>query len=68
MKEVPDREMDGEGGAGPAELGELLARRHGAGLHGGAGQDDRLGDLGQGELQLEAGGGGGIGGDAGQTS
>ena len=37
---------------GAPELLELLARRHGAGLHGGAGQDDRLGDLGQRQLRL----------------
>ena len=63
--EVVDREVDRQRGAGAGEGGEVLALRHGRGAHRGSGQDDGLRDLGERELQPQAGGRGSEGGDAG---
>ena len=65
IAEVADRQMDGEGGLAAAQFFQFLARRHGRGLHGGAGEDHGLGDFGQGEFGFQNGGGGGEGGHAG---
>ncbi len=65
-QEVADRQMDGERRPRPAQRLQVLARRHGAGLPGGAGEDDGLRDLRNGQLAPQRGGGGGIGADAGR--
>ena len=52
--------------AGGGEGGEALALGHGGGAHGGAGHDDRLGDVGQGQLAAEGRGRGGEGRHAGR--
>ena len=49
-----------------ANAARLLACRHGRGAHGGAGHDDRLGDVGQGQLAAQGRRGGGEGRHAGR--
>ncbi len=51
--EVVDREVDAQGRTRGGERLEVLACRHGGGAHGGAGHDDRLGDVGQGQLAAQ---------------
>ena len=62
--QIADREMDGQCCAGAAQFFQCLARRHGGRLHGGAGEDHRLRDLGKRELRLQRGGHCGEGGHA----
>ena len=57
-----DAEVNAEGGAVACEVGELLARRHRGGAFA-AREDDRLHELGHGELGAQARGGGLKGGD-----